>query len=459
MKSLVLLLLGLSAIACNGQDETAAATTIAEPEPQESTWGRIYLRNGLAPIQYFRDAFGGPIAPREVFFYFPKRDEDRFGCDPLPESELLVIEAANRSAVLVVDRGECTFERKARLADEMGAAALVVVSPTDDVSAPIAALKDEDGDISIASVMIRRTAGDMLRVVGKQIVIYGRLIPMTCQRVPYTCKPRLEIEKDYVASSPARSGSILSVGAEKEDDGTRQGNFVAATYGSVLPTMTPFPLVTPLDGSQACTDVKEDNTGQSEFAGKVVMIPAGVAGHCSEFEKVSNAQRRGASVILLIQHENTTVMTHPGVEASWLAYNITIPVLAVSSSTGATLASFRDTQGDAASLRFAVSNGIADAWELLAKHSQRSSWPKRLKRCSKTLAALLTQLRVLGGDEEMEEALKNVFITVVGGSRQEWEKVASPDEDVAVDHSTPVDGSTQEAVIHAMKKSQARDEL
>lgn len=168
--------------------------------------GRIYLRNGLTPIQYFRDAFGGPMARHEVSFYFPKRDEDRFGCEQLPEPEQLEVEAANRSAVLVVDRGECTFERKARLADQMGAAALLVVSPTDDVSAPVAALKDEDGEISIASAMIRRTAGDMLRIAAKQMPIHGRLISMTCERKPYTCKPRFEDEEDYIETSPAQVG-------------------------------------------------------------------------------------------------------------------------------------------------------------------------------------------------------------------------------------------------------------
>ncbi|GMF37962.1 unnamed protein product [Phytophthora lilii] len=463
MKSptLLLLLLSLGAFCSEAAEDVDTATTSAEvvaSEPLESTWGRIYLRNGLAPIQYFRDSFGGPMMPREVSFYFPKRDEDRFGCEPLPEAEQLEVEASNRSSVLVVDRGECTFERKARLADQIGAAALVIVSPTDDVIAPVAVLEDEDGEISIASVMIRRTAGDMLRAVAKQMPIYGRLISMTCQRKPYICKPRLEIEEDYIAAAPARSGSVLSVGASKEDDdGTRLGSFLAATYGSVLPTKISFPLASPLDGSQACTDATEESATQSQFSGRAVMIPAGKAGKCSEFEKVSNAQRRGASVVLLVQNDNATVMTNPGVEVSWHAYNITIPVLAISSTTGSSLTSLKEAQGDAASLRFSVNNGIADAWELLAQNSMRSAWPKRLNRCSKTLAKLLDEVRGLGGDGEMEVALKNVFITVVGGSLQEWEKIAHPNED-AEEHDAPK-GSTGEIITQTVKKSQARDEL
>ncbi|KAG7381007.1 hypothetical protein PHYPSEUDO_006561 [Phytophthora pseudosyringae] len=457
MKSLLLLFLGLCAAFSNAEEKTAAA--VSAPELKESTWGRIYLRNGLAPIQYFRDDFGGPMTAREVSFYFPKRDEDRFGCEPLPESELLEVAAANRSVVLVVDRGECTFERKVRLADQMGTAALVVVSPNDDVSAPVAALKNDDEDISIASVMIRRTAGDMLRAVAKQMTIHGRLISMTCERKPYACSPRYEVEEDYMEASPARGGSVSSVAAGKEeDDGTRLGSFLAATYGSVLPTKMSFPLAVPLDGSQACTDATEDSTTRAQFSGKAVLIPAGQAGKCSEFEKVSNAQRRGASVVVLVKQPNATILTHPGVEVGWHAYNITIPVLAVSSATGTKLVSLKDAQGDAASLRFALRNGIADAWELLAKNSPRSAWPKRLKRCSKTLATLLKQLRGLGGDDEVEAALKSVFLNVVGGSLQDWETIASLDEDVEETQET-LEGSTRERIIQTVKKSQARDEL
>ncbi|KAL3658874.1 hypothetical protein V7S43_016016 [Phytophthora oleae] len=455
MKSpnLQLLSLAVSATLAGAEEMTVASPL---PDLKESSWGRIYLRNGLAPIQYFRDDFGGPMPPHEVSFYFPKRDEDNFGCEPLPEPELLGVEAANRSAVLVVDRGECTFERKARLADQMGAAALVVVSPTDDVSAPVVALENNDEDISIASVMIRRTAGDMLRLVAKQMTIYGRLISMACQRKPYTCKPRYEVEEDYIEASAARGGSVFSVA--KDDDGSRLGSFLAATYGSVLSTKRSFPLAAPLDGNQACVDATEDSKTQSEFSGQAVLVPAGQAGTCSDFEKVSNAQRRGASVVVLMQQDNTTIMTHPDVEVTWHAYNITIPVLAVSSATGANLENLKDAQGEAATLHFAVRNGIADAWELLAKHSTRSAWPKRVKRCTKTLATLLVQIRGLGGDYEIEAALKNVFLNVVGGSLKDWDNVASNNEDVEDTQEAPA-SRTQETIVESVKKAQTRDEL
>ncbi|EEY60168.1 uncharacterized protein PITG_12490 [Phytophthora infestans T30-4] len=448
-----LLLLTLSFIFFNGEEEATTATTEVSPE---SPWGRIYLRNGLAPIQYLRDDFGGPMTSREVSLYFPKRRKNRFGCELLPESESMEVEAANRSVVLVVDRGECTFEHKALLADQMGAAALLVVSPTDDVSAPVAALKNDE-EISIASVMIRRTGGDMLRIAAEQMTIYGRFIPMTCERKPYTCKPRYADEEDYIESAIARSGVVLSVD-KKGDDGTQVGTFLAATYGSVLPTKMPFLLAAPLDGIQACTDATKDSATHSEFEGKVVLIPAGLAGKCSEFEKVSNAQRRGANVVVLMQQDNATITTQPGVPVSWHAYNITIPVLAVSSTTGANLAGLKDAHGDAARLRFAVSNGIADAWELLKQYSTRSSWPKRVKRCSKTLAQLLYQLRGFGGDIEVEEALKSMFLNVVSGSLQDWEKIAHPDQDADQDHETQK-RSSSEKIVQTVEKSETRDEF
>lgn len=450
MRTLLLPLLFLSV--CRGQDNAVGTTEVPAPA-EEPFWGRLYLRNGLAPIQYFRDTFGGPIAAREVSLHFPKRDEDRLGCELLPEDERAELLAANRSAVLVVDRGECTFEHKARLAEQMGAAGLVLVSPTDDVTRPVGDSKNDD-EVSIASVMIRRSGGDMLRAVAAHTKLYGRLIPMTCQRTPYVCKPQTEAEEEYMASFTARSGSILSAG----DESASLGSFLAAAYGSILPTALSFPLAAPLDGSQACTAVNEDGSDKTQFSGKTVLLPGGTAGQCSEFEKVSNAQRRGASVAVLVQRSNATSMAHPSVEVSWHAYNITIPVLAVSSTTGDNLLSFKEAQGDAASVRFAVRNGIADAWQLLQEHSERSAWPKRQKRCTKLLANLLTEIRGLGGDAETEAALKNIFLTVVKGKLDEWEKVASPDEDAPVSHERS-DSGTQATITQTVEKTQGRDEL
>ncbi|KAG7381449.1 hypothetical protein PHYBOEH_010931 [Phytophthora boehmeriae] len=460
--SAVLLLALLSA--ANAQEEAVTSTTAAtaqqtedtpKPEP-ESAWGRIYLRNGLAPIQYFRDNFGGPMVNREVSFYFPKRDEDRLGCKLLPEEEQTELQATARSVVLVVDRGECTFEQKSRLADQMGAAGLVVVSPTDDVSGPVGDPNTED-EITIPSVMIRRTGGNLLRAVAAETTVHGRLIPMTCQRSPYMCKPRLEAEHEYIASFTVRSGSVLSSGGgEKDDSDARLGSFLAATYGSVLRSMRPFPLTTLLDGHGACLNTVTNGADEPQFLGKVVLLPEGKADQCSEFEKVSNAQRRGASVVLLVQRDNATVMTHPTVDVSWHAYNITIPVLAVSSSTCASLVNLKDTQGDTASVRFEVRNGVAEAWDLLVKYSQRSAWPKRQTRCSRLLGNLLTQIRGIGADAETEVALKNVFLTVVGGTLQEWKEIANPGD--AETREEPV-GKTHETITHTVQKTQGRDEL
>ncbi|RLN10047.1 hypothetical protein BBJ28_00013531 [Nothophytophthora sp. Chile5] len=450
----LLLLLLLAACASSSTGSEIALAPPA-PEPKEPAWGRIYLRNGLAPIQYFRDNFGGPMVAREVALQFPKREADRFGCGLLPQDEQAALAAANRSAVLVADRGECTFERKARLADQMGAAGLVVVSATDDVHGPVAVLDDDEGDVSIASVMIRRSAGEMLRLVAARTRIFGRLIPMTCERAPYICTPRLEAEKEYVDAFTARSGAIFST-QQQESEGVRVGSFLTATYGSVLSTSTSFPLSTALGAAQACSEVAKEASDASPLSGKAVLLPEGDAGQCSEFQKVSNAQRLGAHVVLLVQRGNATTRRHPSVEVMWHAYNITIPVLAVSSATGLTLNSLV-----ASNLRFAVSNGIADAWELLAKYTQRSAWPQRQQRCSKTLAMLFSQLRALGGDEETEAALQTLFLTVVGGSSQQWEAVANPETHAKDTHEAAeaTEADARQAAAQHLTKSQDRDEL
>ncbi|KAL7694132.1 putative PA domain-containing protein [Plasmopara halstedii] len=434
----LLLLLCLTIPFINAKKNTSIA--IVAPE---SSWGRIYLRNGLAPIQYFRDNFGGFMTAHEVSFYFPKQTEDRFGCQLLPEQELLEVKATNRSSVLIVDRGQCTFELKARLADQMGAAALVIISDTDDVSAPVADLAIDD-QISIASVMIRRGAGHMLRHVAKHMTIYGRLIPMTCERKPYICKPRYDVEEDYIKAASARSGFVSIL--QEDQDEVRMGHFLAATYGSVLHTKMAFPLAILLDEKLACTNVVTDDKNPLEYQGKAILLPIAPTGPCTTLEKVSNAQRRGASVVILKQQENTTFLTPPSVRRSWHAYNITIPVLAVSNGVGVNLATHNDR--DAVNLRFEVSNGFADAWDLVREFSVRSAWPKRVQRCSQTLTQLLAQARGLGGDHEVEKALKNVFVTVVGGQLE------------STDHSDDLyEHHSRDESIHIVENVQTRDEL
>ncbi|GLE06740.1 hypothetical protein PINS_up016225 [Pythium insidiosum] len=213
----------------NATNNTSEAE-VAAPPP-EPMWGRIYLRDGLAPIQYFRDRYGGPMVDHEVEFFVPHHPDQRWGCEPLPERDQAALRASNGTMVLVVDRGTCSFETKSRIAYAMGAAALVVVSSDESSIAPNAVLDADDDAIPIASVMIRKTGGDLLRHIASRQRVFGRLIPMVCERKPYVCRGRREVENDYMSTQLVRSGVLTAAPSNAEP----LGDFLAASYGGVLP--------------------------------------------------------------------------------------------------------------------------------------------------------------------------------------------------------------------------------
>lgn len=397
----------------------SAEETAVEPE-DEPAWGRLYLRNGLAPIQYFRDSFGGPMVNREVDLYFPLREEDRLGCSALPQAEHEVVRASKGSTVLVLDRGECTFETKSRVAQAFGAAGLIVVSQTDDVRGPVAIVDDELGPIAIPSVMIRQSAGQMLRDVAKREQISGWLMPMVCELHPYRCSPRTDKEQAFIEKASALSG-FISNEPKEADSSTKPlelGPFLAATYGSILPTTRVLELAEVQD---ACAAI------ESAVEGKAVLMTAG-SGRCSAFEQSSNAQLAGAAVAILVMAENETVMAHPVVKHSWTAYNISIPSVVVSASTATQL---RHLAKDGA-VRFAIDNQVAAEWEELRKLTLHTMWPVRKERRERLARRLLSDLSVFRrSDASTAVGALELLFRSIGGSDESWRRVVGVKQEAA----------------------------
>ncbi|DAZ97394.1 TPA: hypothetical protein N0F65_011278 [Lagenidium giganteum] len=384
----------------------------------EPHWGRIYLRNGVAPIQYFRDSFSGPMVPHEVEFVFPKRDEDREGCAMLPDDEQEAIRAANGTAVLVVDRGTCTFELKSRNAQAMGAGGLVVVSLSDDVKAPVALVEGED--IEMPSLAVRRSGGQLLRAVGSRERLFGRIIPMTCTRKPYQCQPRRDVEKQYVSSATVRSGFVLAASSNET-----LGEFLAATYGGVLPTKA-LDIAHDVESTDGCNAT----TSGVDMKGMAVLV-SGDKGACSVLERVTHAESAGAAMALIVSSSNAS-FARPTVQESWEGYNVTIPTIVITDALRDKLVEQRDSpsaDGVKRGIRFQRQNEIADVWDEIRKLSVASSWPARTARREKLVQRLLSSAWV---DDAHVKAIKRAFLDVGGGSVASWDRLSAP----AVDESS-----------------------
>ncbi|KAF0746271.1 hypothetical protein AaE_008190 [Aphanomyces astaci] len=330
----------------------ASLVMVASQTTDESPpfWGRIYLRHGVAPLQYFRDSYGGHISGDEWQFVTPL---DTLGCSAFNASDRSLI---SNSSFVVLDRGVCSFEIKSRNVQAAGAAGLVIVSDTEEVVRPVAHV--DKGEIDIPTVMVRKSGGDQIRVAVSRENVYGRLIPMTCPQSS-VCGPHEPTHVQHLTSG-VRGGLVHST--EKSDS---DWEFLASTFGS--PFLTQFlPLVEAVP-PHAC------HTLDTAVVNQMVVIFTHDDRSCSFLTKVSNAQAAGAASVLFV-HTGDGPLTRPFVADPWDAYNITIPSAMVSGKTAR----------DLLRLRFPVTlkhdARVADAWERIASLKNLGEWPARKTR-------------------------------------------------------------------------------
>ncbi|TYZ64404.1 hypothetical protein PybrP1_011862 [[Pythium] brassicae (nom. inval.)] len=416
----MLALLVLLAVCAFSSSPSISASIASAPEldTAEPFWGRIYLRHGAVPIQYFRDSFGGAMLAREAEFRFPfDQVDNRSGCRALGSDEHF-----NGSAVLVVTRGECSFEQKARVAEAAGAGALVVVNDDESVTRPMAHI--DDGEIQIPSVMVRRTAGELLRatVLGATERVFGRLVPMQCSRGPSSvCFPRTASERAYIVNALARSGVVMSTA-----DGSVVGEFLASKFGGVMPQRAALPVSALLRAAAVCQSPGADADAMPRVDGKVALIAGGegTPPGCSVADMVARAQSAGALAVLVA---TDSVSTRPSVAEDWHGYNVTIFSGVVTAATMQRIVALQEQSPALGLVHFALQNAIADAWEAIRELARKSAWPVRVDRKEKLVRRLLGAFALSAGQKE---ALKSHFLAVAGGSEPKWERLVRDAEGV-----------------------------
>lgn len=140
-------------------------------------WGRLYVDGWPQPVQYFMSHFSGPpdLHERPLLLADPP-----LACDKLNNAEeiryathgvrllftlswslivSLCFPRRNKSAVVMVRRGECTFGTKARRAVEAGASTVIYINDREGLQH---ASGPDAHDLDICAVMISQVEGDLL---------------------------------------------------------------------------------------------------------------------------------------------------------------------------------------------------------------------------------------------------------------------------------------------------------
>ncbi|KAF0685966.1 Aste57867_22218 [Aphanomyces stellatus] len=363
-------------------------TTTSSDDVESPFWGRIYLRHAVAPIQYFRDSYGGDIPSDECKFVTPSNN---MGCTEFNEDDLALI--SNKTCV-ILDRGVCSFEVKSRNVQAAGAAGLVLVSNSEEVVRPVAHV--DDGDIEIPTVMVRKSGGDLIRVAANREDVFGRLIPMACPKS--VCGPYVPDDLKYM-TSVVRGGLIHS--DEKTDS---EWEFLASMFGS--PFLTRALTVVDAMPADGCSPLTSDVTN------RMVLIH-GNETDCTFLTKVSNAQVAGAASVLFVQKSNLS-LKRPSIPDQWAAYNITIPSGMISSKTAYELLHHT------LPVVLKGQSQVADAWETIDRLADLTEWPTRKNRRD---AFLLDMLKEHGQSQARRQAIRGHFTKVVGGSKNAWDHI------------------------------------
>ncbi|OQS07617.1 Zinc (Zn2)-Iron (Fe2) Permease (ZIP) Family [Thraustotheca clavata] len=366
----------------------------------DSFWGRIYLRDGVLPIQYFKDSYGGAIPDNERQFVLPLNN---LGCSAFDGDDLARIAnhtASGQPPIVVLDRGECSFQIKSKNVQEAGAAGLIIVSNDEEAIRPVAHVAK--GEIQIPTVMVRHSAGELFRAVSAREAIYGKLVPMTCHNS--VCGPESTNDSDFMHSF---RGGILT------DEEGKLYDFLSSSFGSPL---SKLPMQTAAaQPAHAC----EPLTNLEQVKDKCALISLDNT-NCSFLSKVSHAQLAGAASVIFVQRKNV-ILDKPSVEAHWHGYNITIPSLMVSHSTGTTL-----LHHIGQSIRLESDEAVADAWQEIKRLSTLSEWPTKKSRRDAYLSTILSKH---GTTEDRRQAIRDSFINVVGGTASAWEKLVHSEKD------------------------------
>jgi len=354
---ILMMLLAVQLRNVEGQEEEYDDAEDLEEFRESLTWGRVFLDRGVNNHQYFKARFGGdiPMGKHPVVI-----SEPILGCGGIKNVD------AVKGAIVIVDRGECTYSTKARSLQKAGALAVLVSNKKGDgLTHP----PGPDGaDITIGVGMITHDFGEILKSVAKREQSKAQLLPIYCEKESgvSVCLPVTDAEKEQ--------HEVTEGGALKAGD--FQAEYLTAKFGAPLPN-TPLVLAA-ADPSNGCGDLDSE-----KLSGKSVLLRRG---GCTFLDKVSNAQRAGAVAAVVIN-------TQPGILRMdslkrYESYNITIPTVMISTEKGDELEE-KLSSGEELTVVYEDNGLKASVWDNLRNEVAAEQWPLEPEEALEMYKALL----------------------------------------------------------------------
>lgn len=340
----------------------------------EAQWGHIQLQHDLSKgFEFFRAMFGGPFpCEYKPLFVLP---DDEYLCEEIPDEN--IIESIT-GRLVIVNRGECSFNDKAIVAQKAGAAGIIVANSAPGLMRmPPGILKQRKNvKVSIPAVMISTASAKVLKAVlqrekNPNARITGqRRVKGKTVRIG-TC--------DVAATQISADGTQISSSAEDalekreleggiiyprdNDKPTSSREFLTAMFGGPLPREARRIVVA--NPGTSCADISQD--GRAENA-----LVLTYRGECMFTTKALNAEAAGAIGLIVVNTVENEVSRMFGAEEE--AVRVTIPVVMISKDAGESIAKLISSNPDA---EFMMKHTAVSSteWSQVGKYSKFTEWP------------------------------------------------------------------------------------
>jgi len=380
-----LLLAVLASAAANEEAEETPAIRISSNanSDRSEAWGSIELLGAGKEYEFVKATFGGALHCE----YEPIRLSDPADCCEAPDPAIAA------GAILVVDRGKCSFADKAYFAEKSGAAGVIMVNTDQAIPRLPAAYmlvnEEADPEITIPMVAVRRSAGAALKkilkreesvvgaVVAKKWTKQGTFLTGPCS-AKYNREHKTEDKVHYngIELLSSDGGMVTVVGSGSD----QSFEYLRADFGGPLPR---YPkqggavvLAEPADGCGPLTN-------SAALEGNIALV---WRGGCPFTKKAHVVEQAGAVAALVVNNSNVLLTM---AEGEILEDHVTIFTAMIGKRAGEALKEVSAKKGAPIPVDLSMTEVMASDWDSLETTSLIEEWPEEAAGRKERLEQLL----------------------------------------------------------------------
>lgn len=349
----------------NEQAETPAVriSTLANKDRSEA-WGSIELLGGGSSYEFVKALFGSSLHCK----YEPIRMSEPVDCCEKPDP------AVASGAILLVDRGKCSFADKAFYAQSAGAVGMILINSDQAIPRLPAAFmnvtEEHEPEITIPVTAIRQSAGSALKkILSRETIVLGAVVAKKWSKEgtyltgpcsqQYNDKHNIDEKVHYDGVEMLSADGGLLTTAENSSF-----EYLRAEFGGPIPNYPTHAVELvrsePMNGC-------EELTNSSDLKGKVALI---WRGGCSFTKKSEYAEAAGAIGVLVVNNSDVLVTMAGG---DILEDEVTIFTAMIGKSAGEEL---KDMAKSGIQIKLKSTDVMASDWDSIETTTLIEEWPE-----------------------------------------------------------------------------------